>query len=1186
MRVFLSYSRRDTPIADRMVLDLEARGLDVEIDRRDLPYGEEWQVELGKFIHTSDTIVWLASEASVGSSWVKWELGEAQRLNKRLLPVRVGPLLPEDLPEALGRIHILPAEGVYDPAVHLDMLVAAIETDRGWMEMHTRLGDRAAEWIARNRSADRLLRGRALRDAEDWRDSRPERAPAPGTDTLDLLLQSRRAATRGLRVLVALAAAGFVAMTGLAGYAWQQSQIAWEKTAIAEQQTELAEQQTEIAKQQTEIAEERERQANEQRVVAQGNEYRALANLSLSALSGTRYTEAQLLSLAAWPRRTESEVVRLERPMDTIALASVGHPLLEVDLTFGRNSQILPSPDGKRVLVISSEQERPSDISYGKIRLADARTGATIDSDVTELVDFGWPRFSPDGRSFVTWARNGRVDLWNTETGDHLAAVTAFGRGVEWARFNPAGTTILARGDAGEVRLWDAASGKVTSTWLARNAFYLSNGLLYLALEGGDEIWSADLSRMIVKLPGTAGTLDVETPDASRVATLMAGEYVSLWSTVDGTRLCPRLRTPDVHDMAFSSDGTTFAWWTTSARAYIFDITTCSYYREATAVSHSHIYGPPLISADSRHVLTLASNGLTYSSLAGDEVWHVSKDISERVVFDTDRARVAAWNDRSLDVIDIETGRSVVQLARPNISGASFSTDGDRLLVVQGSSATLFDIQSGMQLGPAMHHAQAIEFARFEDTDRIIETSSADGTLRRWDVDSFMPVQTVLPSGERQGSALSADQDVLLIWDDDGGGVARAWNLETSEPFGPQIQVGGPQYLVNAALSEDATKVVVWSPGALRVFDLASGKPVGPWVEHGDDIRSARFSRDGSKVLSVSGDVRLWDAATGEMALAPLADADGVKAWEAWFNEDETRILATSPGGRSWHWDARTGSLIGQPMHNTGPVWNAFYYGDESRIITHSHSEPIPGLPDNQVMIWNAETGELIALLPHDAEVLRAALGPKAGQMSTWTDDGKVHVWDIERATEAFPPLSHDIERGSSLGGDVTGDFAFDPAGTMILSWVWSETDTIRLWDAQSGKQLGRTMRHPGIEGARFVGDGSRFVSWSVSSVRVWDVAAGRPIGLELPGLGEIIDVKVEGDEIRITSAVPERGLVISRARIPEGSFFRIACDSLVATDLSMLSERLGIKIDEPICTPEQLAVPIDWTTIERLPGS
>jgi hypothetical protein len=219
MRIFVSYSRRDAAAADGFVASLEGRGFEVVIDRRDLPYGEEWQKELATFIRTSDTVVWLASPDSVVSRWCNWELGEVQRINKRLVPVRVAPLEPEKLPEALGRIHVLPVEGVYDTAQHLDTLVKVLQTDHDWIRTHTRLADRAAEWVSRNRSADRLLRGRALADAEVWRDGRPASAPSPGNDTLDLLLQSRRAANRGLRVLAGIALAAVVVTAGLAAAA-------------------------------------------------------------------------------------------------------------------------------------------------------------------------------------------------------------------------------------------------------------------------------------------------------------------------------------------------------------------------------------------------------------------------------------------------------------------------------------------------------------------------------------------------------------------------------------------------------------------------------------------------------------------------------------------------------------------------------------------------------------------------------------------------------------------------------------------------------------------------------------------------------------------------------------------------------------------------------------------------------
>src|SRR5262245_53905673 len=130
LRIFISYSRHDDAIADALVEALAARGFVVTIDRRDLPFGEKFQAELADFIRQSDTVVWLVSEPSIRSKWVNWELDEVAKRNKRLVPVMVGDTSRDALPRQLGEIHILPAEGVFDPALHLDTLVRILETDR------------------------------------------------------------------------------------------------------------------------------------------------------------------------------------------------------------------------------------------------------------------------------------------------------------------------------------------------------------------------------------------------------------------------------------------------------------------------------------------------------------------------------------------------------------------------------------------------------------------------------------------------------------------------------------------------------------------------------------------------------------------------------------------------------------------------------------------------------------------------------------------------------------------------------------------------------------------------------------------------------------------------------------------------------------------------------------------------
>ena len=98
-RIFISYSRRDSAIAHKLTEALEGEEFQISIDTRDLPFGEEWQKELSEFIHSCDTVIWLVSSSSVTSRWVKWELGEVQRAGKRLIPVVIEMVTPEDLPQ-------------------------------------------------------------------------------------------------------------------------------------------------------------------------------------------------------------------------------------------------------------------------------------------------------------------------------------------------------------------------------------------------------------------------------------------------------------------------------------------------------------------------------------------------------------------------------------------------------------------------------------------------------------------------------------------------------------------------------------------------------------------------------------------------------------------------------------------------------------------------------------------------------------------------------------------------------------------------------------------------------------------------------------------------------------------------------------------------------------------------------
>jgi tetratricopeptide (TPR) repeat protein len=175
-------------------------------------------------------VVALVRPSFLVSEACKWELDQAKATNKRLVPVVIEPVAAADLPQSIGKIHLLPAVGAFDFRTDLRPLAVALNTDRQWIKEHTRLASEARQWSLRGREPSLLLRGRALADAESWQDRQPSAAPSPSDEILELMLASRRAATERQRAWVAgsLAATVFAfALAAFAAFQWQRAETSY-----------------------------------------------------------------------------------------------------------------------------------------------------------------------------------------------------------------------------------------------------------------------------------------------------------------------------------------------------------------------------------------------------------------------------------------------------------------------------------------------------------------------------------------------------------------------------------------------------------------------------------------------------------------------------------------------------------------------------------------------------------------------------------------------------------------------------------------------------------------------------------------------------------------------------------------------------------------------------------------------
>ena len=198
LRVFISYSRDDFAFADQLVAALAVTGFEPSIDRHEISGGEDWKRRLGGLIREADTVVFVLSPASAQSSICVWEVDEAARLGKRILPVVCRPLAGTSPPPHLQSLNYVffcadeeqPGTGF---GTGLTNLVAALNTDLDWLREHTRLLQRAMEWESVRRPDNRLLSGADIEEAKAWVARQPRGAPQPTALHLDFIRASEAA---------------------------------------------------------------------------------------------------------------------------------------------------------------------------------------------------------------------------------------------------------------------------------------------------------------------------------------------------------------------------------------------------------------------------------------------------------------------------------------------------------------------------------------------------------------------------------------------------------------------------------------------------------------------------------------------------------------------------------------------------------------------------------------------------------------------------------------------------------------------------------------------------------------------------------------------------------------------------------------------------------------------------------
>jgi WD40 repeat protein/tRNA A-37 threonylcarbamoyl transferase component Bud32 len=308
-----------------------------------------------------------------------------------------------------------------------------------------------------------------------------------------------------------------------------------------------------------------------------------------------------------------------------------------------------------------------------------------------------------------------------------------------------------------------------------------------------------------------------------------------------------------------------------------------------------------------------------------------------------------------------------------------------------------------------------------------------------------------------------------------------------------------------ATFSPDGRRAVTCgTDDKARIWDVASGQPIGVPLVHGENVVFVTFNADGTRVATASADgtAGVWDAASGQPLTGALRH-DG-RVFSARFNVAGDRLLTAGEDATARLWDTTTGKETLRLKH-AGPVNDAGWSHDGSRLVTAS--------ADHTARIWNAVSGQPVGeALRHKGAVQAAVFDARGNQVATASTDYTARVWDAATGKPLTEPLEHH-------GPVHRAVFSPDSEGHWLVTA--SADNKARIWDGRRGYGLHATLRHGSdVYDARFSPDGKLLATASDdNTARVWELATGDPHETPLKHVATVYRVTFSPDSKQVLTA-------------------------------------------------------------------
>jgi RNA polymerase sigma factor (sigma-70 family) len=502
------------------------------------------------------------------------------------------------------------------------------------------------------------------------------------------------------------------------------------------------------------------------------------------------------------------------------------------------------SPDGKLLASGGFDNDKGNYFA----RLWEVETGKELRRFMHGRTSYGIPclAFSPDGRTLATVPHDGRLRLFDVDTGKERKSFPKDGdRRDHSVAFTPDGKTVAAAGVA--IHLYDMTTGEVRLK-IDRRASHLhfrdDAKTLVGVVDGAVYRWDTATGKALTPEAGDSVVEQIlVTPDGSRVVTRGQNGYGHIWDGATGKHL-RRLQVGWQRGLAMSPDGRLLAWPVTDESARFTEPQTPNtiYYgsrvRLYDIAADQWVDRFPAFKGDAQD-LAFTGDGkklVTVDAHPGTvRIWDVEGGKEERsfqLVTDAlrkqsfvvgrtqlspdgrtvavnyeEHSSVERWGLRGppqrVRLWDVAAGKELPELDGGYPLDRAFSPDGR--LVVTTREGLVCEVATGKRVA-AMPDGSSLWVAAFSRDGRLLATAAAGDVIHIWEVATWTrrtevkghPERTTALAFTPAGQVLSGSLDTTVVaWEvrprpgDASAPLATAWNDLAHRDAGGAFQAQG-----------------------------------------------------------------------------------------------------------------------------------------------------------------------------------------------------------------------------------------------------------------------------------------------------------------------------------------------------------------------------------------------------------